>query len=233
MRGAGRTGRLWWRPGDCGVLPGGQVAALRRKGPAYRPAGRAKMFSQRAIKKGSAGAAGTQEGPRPGEKISGPPEASAARGRLREPTKRRKLTKPGKGQPAVQVPPPAAPGPVAHTGKPRTRHICARDRFGFCQPALATRITGQSPSSELGCVAMVESSPQGQKHVAFTVHAWHNPSTNQIHLAPVDDEIDFIMAVGMRTSAYKLIYESLQSKGKITQARKSLMSRDRADAADR
>ena len=85
----------WVAAWDCGVLPGGQVAALRRKGPAYRPAGRAKMFSQRAIKKSQRRRSRHQDGPRPGEKISGPPEASAARGRLREATKRRKLTKPG------------------------------------------------------------------------------------------------------------------------------------------
>ena len=44
--------------------------------------------------KNSAGEAGTNERPRRGKDLW-PPGASAARGRLREPTKRRRLTKPG------------------------------------------------------------------------------------------------------------------------------------------
>jgi hypothetical protein len=75
------------------------------------------MFSQRAIKKDSAGAAGTSK-TAIREKISGLPAASAARGRLREPTKRRKLTKPGKGQTAVQVPPSARPDLLRTPGSP-------------------------------------------------------------------------------------------------------------------
>ena len=49
---SGRGWPPWWRPGDCGALPGGQVPAPRRSGPVNRPAGRGKMFSQRAPKKG-------------------------------------------------------------------------------------------------------------------------------------------------------------------------------------
>jgi hypothetical protein len=44
--------------------------------------------------KNSAGEAGTNQRPQHGKDLW-PPGASAARGRLREPTKRRRLTKPG------------------------------------------------------------------------------------------------------------------------------------------
>jgi hypothetical protein len=56
------------------------------------------MFSQRAIKKDSAGVAGTRKASGSGKDLWSA-RASAARGRLREPTKRRKLTKPGKDKP--------------------------------------------------------------------------------------------------------------------------------------
>jgi hypothetical protein len=54
------------------------------------------MFSQRANQeKDSAGAAGTKQGPRLGEEISGLPVASEARGRLTGTDERRSLAKPG------------------------------------------------------------------------------------------------------------------------------------------
>ena len=92
-----REGRPpWWRPGDCGALPGGQVPAPRRRGP--QPAGPGGQdVSQRARTKSAPAK------PAPGRPAAGkdlwPPGASAARGRLREPTQRRKLTKPGRDKP--------------------------------------------------------------------------------------------------------------------------------------
>ena len=81
--------------------------------------------------KDSAGEAGTNERPRPGKDLW-PPGASAARGRLREPTKRRRLTQPGGTPPE--------PGPRVPTRQkdervelsaPATAACCFR---GFAKP---------------------------------------------------------------------------------------------------
>jgi hypothetical protein len=76
------------------------MSAPWRKGHVNRPVGAAKMFSSGQREK-SVGAAGTY-GVRDSEKIYGRPRMSAARGRLRNPTKRRKLTRPGRNQPQAR-----------------------------------------------------------------------------------------------------------------------------------
>jgi hypothetical protein len=82
----------------------GVSAAKERARHAGRPGGQ--DVSQRA-KKSSAGAAGTR--PPAAGKDLWPAEASAARGRLRDPTKRRKLTKPERDKPQYQASTAAAP----------------------------------------------------------------------------------------------------------------------------
>ena len=77
-----------------------------------------------------------------GEKDLWPPGASAARGRLREPTKRRRLTKPGRDQPQSQrrrgLPTASKPGaaPPGHdellarqSGSPRTSRVVSCGLF--------------------------------------------------------------------------------------------------------
>ena len=98
----------------------GASAAQER---ARQPAGRAgqDVFPAGTRRKGCAGVAGTRNGPRLGEKICAPPVASAARGRLREPTQRRKLTSRERDKPQSRRHHSADPGPVAQTGKPRTQ----------------------------------------------------------------------------------------------------------------
>jgi hypothetical protein len=54
---------LGWRPGNVGSFPAAWWPRRAGEGPSYRPAGRAKMFSQRYSRRNSAGTAGTRGGP--------------------------------------------------------------------------------------------------------------------------------------------------------------------------
>ena len=73
--------------------PGGQAAAPRRKGPASPAGPGGQDVSRRA--QDQRRRSRHQQRPRPGKDLW-PPGASAARGRLREPTQRRRLTQPGR-----------------------------------------------------------------------------------------------------------------------------------------
>ena len=84
----------WWRPGTVGPFPAVRCPRRARAGPATGQPGQARCFPA-AGKEGSAGAAGTER-PRPGKDLCLP---GAARGRLRGPTARRKLTRPGWDEP--------------------------------------------------------------------------------------------------------------------------------------
>jgi len=73
-----------------------------RKGNVNRPAGLAKRFSQRVLRQRSVGAADTDA--RGKEKICGHARGERSERPVADPTTRRKLTKAGKGEAAVQTP---------------------------------------------------------------------------------------------------------------------------------
>ena len=112
---------LGWRPGTVGSFPAVRCQRRAGRGPSYRPAGRAKMFSQRAIKARTAPAQ-----PAPG-KACGSGERSVAqpwRAQREAGCGNRRAAQPGqagKGQPAAQAPSPVSPGSTADTGKLKTR----------------------------------------------------------------------------------------------------------------
>ena len=88
----GEAGRPGGGPGTAGPFPAVRCQRREGAGPSAGRPGGARCFPSGHQRKDCAGVAGTTNGPRLGEKICAPSVASAARGRLREPTQRRKLT---------------------------------------------------------------------------------------------------------------------------------------------
>jgi hypothetical protein len=123
----GLTGRAGWRGG----LPAVRRQAPRRQGPAS-PAGPGGQDVSRQAP-GQRRRSRHQEIARVPGKISARPGASAARGRLREPTKRRRLTQPG-------ATPPGPPTPVRQLASGRARARSPKLWSSGCSmPRLCTR----------------------------------------------------------------------------------------------